>query len=103
MRARTIWRPEVETRARLRVACFADVVTVLWILTTSSAYWADEGESAVGSSELSAGTSKNSVSPSLSSIVSHVLPDGLQVPSPWATTPESTMHTAALLSLSRPR
>jgi simple sugar transport system ATP-binding protein len=84
------------------VLSFADVVTVLWILSTSSSYCVDEVESMLAS-PVSEGTSKNSVSPSLSWIVSHVLGEGLQVPSPWATTPESTMNTAVLLSFSTPR
>src|SRR3954471_18139515 len=102
MRARRILRPDVETRARPAPAFLAEVVTVLRILTTSSSYWADEVESVLPSAD-SEGTSKNSVSPSLSRMVSHVLGEGLQRPSPWATTPESTMNTAVLLSLSTPR
>src|SRR3954468_20203564 len=102
MRARRIVRPEAETRARLRLGFFADVVTVLWILSTSSSYCTDEVESVL-TSPVAEGTSKNSVSPSLSWIVSHVVGEGLQVPPPWATTPETTMNPAVLTSLGTPR
>src|SRR4051794_38220649 len=101
MRARRIWRPDFDTRARLRLACLAEVVAFLRILTTSSSYCAEEVD--VDPSPLSDGTSKNSVSPSLRWIVSQRVREGLQVPSPWATTPESTMNTAVFLSLRTPR
>src|ERR687890_733466 len=88
--------PDLDTFARAALALEADAVLLRWILTRSSWYWAVDFPS-------SSRRSRNSVSPSRRRIVSQFTGEGLQTPSPWSSTLESTMKTADFLSSVTPR